>query len=157
MLSIYDNLRTDRQYSSSTGLTQAKFDELHNVFATIYVAKKTNPLTGVPPRFTNSREALFFVLYYLKVNPTYEVLGLCFGLSDFSVRDNYNYILPFLKESLAICTGVIPRLFESEQAFQSAFSQVEEIFVDGIEIGVERSKDDTMQKKLYSGKKKHIP
>jgi hypothetical protein len=101
MPSVYENLRTDRQYSSSTGLTQAKFDELHSVFATFYVPQKTNPLTGVPPR--------------------------CFGLSDFSVRDNYDYILPFLKQSLAMSTGIIPRLFESDQAFQLAFSQVEEI------------------------------
>jgi hypothetical protein len=38
MASIYDNLRTDHQYSAMTGLTEVKFNELFETFKTLYVS-----------------------------------------------------------------------------------------------------------------------
>jgi hypothetical protein len=97
MSSIYENLKNDRQYSASTGLNEPKFNELYAEFAQHFIPKKINVITGELPRFYYPREALFFVLFYLKTYPTLQVFGLQFGISDCSASDNLDYIMPFLK------------------------------------------------------------
>ena len=145
MASIYENLKTDRQYSSSTGLNKAKFEELHQTFSQYFVPKKTNSLTKVAPRFTDSREALFFVLYYLKVYPTLQVYGLTFGISDFSASNNYEHIIPFLKASLASKLALVPRIFDSQESFDKVFKDVPDLYIDGTEIAIERAENDDIQ------------
>ena len=157
MASIYENLQNDRQYSASTGLNKAKFDELYQQFKCHYIPKKVNIMTGQLPLFYDSREALFFVLYYLKVYPTLQVYGLTFGISDFSASDNYDYIIPYLKITLKENSSFINRIFENQSCFEKAFENVGDIYIDGTEIGIERSKDKQVQKDSYSGKKNSIP
>lgn len=154
MASIYENLKNDRQYSASTGLNQVKFEELYQEFKQHFVPKKNNILTQELPRFHEAREALFFVLFYLKTYPSLQVLGLIFGISDFSASNNYDYIIPFLKVALKKKESLVSRIFESQQAFEMAFKDVEDIFVDGTEIGIERAKNNDIQEKSFSGKKK---
>lgn len=153
MASIYENLKNDRQYSASTGLNESKFNELYQEFKLHFVAKKTNQITGEPPRFYDSREALFFLLFYLKTYPTLQVLGLQFGISDFSASDNLAYLMPFLKASLKEKQALVSRVFGNEQAFQQAFAEVEDIFIDGTEIGIERAENGDIQRESFSGKK----
>lgn len=157
MSSIYENLKNDRQYSASTGLNLAKFNELYEEFEQHFVPKKINVITGELPRFYEAREALFFVLFYLKTYPTLQVFGLIFGISDFSASDNYDYIMPFLKATLRKKEVLVSRIFESQEAFEKAFENIEDILVDGTEIAIERAKNDDIQRKSFSGKKKIIP
>lgn len=155
MVSIYENLRDDRQYTSVTGLNIEKFDELYAVFSRIYIPKK-NQATGLPPVLGNHREALFFILYYLKTYPTLQNLGICFGFTDTTAHKYIKYILPFLKMSLKEKESLAHRMFESPEAFKKAFEGVADIFIDGTEIPVERPKDHFAQKGYFSGKKKRI-
>ena len=157
MASIYENLKNDRQYSASTGLNKSQFNELYEEFQIHFVPKKINIITGELPRFYDSREALFFVLFYLKTYPTLQVFGLQFGISDFSASDNFDYIMPFLKASLKEKESLVSRIFESQEAFENAFVDVEDIFVDGTEIPIERAENDDIQREAFSGKKKSYP
>ena len=64
MASIYTNLRTERQYRASTGLSKEKFNELFEQFKRFYVPKKGNSASPYEPLFQDAREALFFILFY---------------------------------------------------------------------------------------------
>lgn len=127
MSSIYENLKNDRQYSASTGLNLVKFTELYEEFQPFFVPKKTNVITGELPRFADDREALFFVLFYLKTYPSLQVLGLQFGISDASAMGNLDYIMPFLKATLKKKKALVSRVFENQEAFEKAFIDVEDI------------------------------
>jgi hypothetical protein len=95
MASIYENLKNDRQYSASTGLNEAKFNELYDEFKQHFFPKKNNVITGELPRFYDAKEALFFVLFYLKTYPTLQVFGLQFGISDCSALIIWAILCPF--------------------------------------------------------------
>lgn len=82
MATIFENLQKDWQYKSSTGLDQQEFDRLHEKFKLYYQPKSFNAIAKKAPVLTDSREALFFILFYFKTYPTLEVLGLSFGFSD---------------------------------------------------------------------------
>ena len=155
MASIYENLGNDRLYCSLTGLNIEKFNELNDVFSRLYIPKK-NQATGLPPVLGNPREALFFILYYLKTYPTLQNMGVCFGFSDTTAHKYIKYILPFLKHSLKEKESLAHRVFESPESFKKAFEGVSDIFIDGTEITIERSKDPFLQEDCFSGKKKRI-
>jgi hypothetical protein len=157
MYPIYENVQKDSQCSATTGLNLAQFEALHNVFTQHYKPKNNHIITGKQPHFFYSREALFFVLYWLKTSPTFEVLGVNFGISNFSAHRYICYILPFLKYTLAIEKQLASRVFPDEETFKKTFENVSDIFVDGTEIPIERSKDNETQRKGFSGKKKSIP
>jgi len=48
---------------------------------------KRLPKGGKPGVFSSHEERLFFVLFYLKTYPTFDVLGFHFGLSTGQVHD----------------------------------------------------------------------
>ena len=89
MASIYTNLRTERQYRASTGLSEQTFNQLFEQFKRFYVPKKGNSASPYEPLFQDAREALFFVLFYYKTYPTLQILGLQFGCSDKSAFESY--------------------------------------------------------------------
>ena len=70
MASIYTNLRTERQYRASTGLSEEKFNELFEQVKPFYVPKKGNSASLYVPLFQDAREALLFILFYYKTYPT---------------------------------------------------------------------------------------
>jgi hypothetical protein len=53
--------------------------------------------------------------------------------------------------------ALVSRVFESQEAFEKAFEGVEDIFVDGTEIGIERANNDDIQRESFSGKKNFTP
>lgn len=154
---IYHNATKERQYKAATGLSLAEFDALYRLFAPLYEPKK--PLPYSPDSFvllTDKREALFFVLHYLKAYPTLQNMGLYFGMSDASVSNCLTRLKPCLKAALAEQNGLVHRLFANQQAFEAAFAGEEDLFIDVTEIPVERAVNHEVQKATYSGKKNSI-
>ncbi len=156
MATIFDNVQNDRQYLASTGMNQHDFDRLHEVFTRYYVPKSTNEISKKSALLTSSREALFFSLFYYKSYPTLEVLGLSFGFSNTSAYVYLDYIKPHLKAALRAASVLVNRVFENQDEFDKAFPGVEDIFVDGSEIGIQRACVQEVQQADYSGKKKRI-
>jgi hypothetical protein len=153
-MTIYENLRTDRHYSSSTGLSRGKFEELSIEFCKHYRPKKHKLTSGEKPHFHDGREALFFILFYLKNYPTLQVLGLQFGVSDFTADTYIKYTMPYLKLALAAKSALAHRVFGSQEEFDKVFEGIADIIVDGTEVPVERADNHGEQKAAYSGKKK---
>ena len=155
MFSIYHNAKTERQYSACTGLTKEKFEALALIFKQHYVPKPVNPISKLPAALIDSNEALFFILYYLKTYPTYQVLGVSFGFSDCTAHDYVEYIKPILKHCLSLAEALPYRVFKSQEDFDKAFEGVTDLFIDGTEVVVQRNAIYEIQQKDFSGKKKN--
>ncbi len=102
---------------------------------------------------TDKREALFFILHYLKAYPTLQNMGLYFGMSDASVSNCLTRLKPCLKAALAQQNGLVHRLFANQHTFEEAFAEEKDLFIDVTEIPIERAVNQEVQKEMYSGKK----
>ncbi len=153
MATIFDNARNNRQYLASTGLSKEDFDRLHEEFKLVYKPKPFNELAKHTPLLTDSKEALFFILFYFKSYPTLEVLGLSFGFSNTSAFVYIDYIKPYLKAVLRTESVLVKRVFDNQADFDKAFEGIEDIFVDGSEIDIQRASVQEVQQADYSGKK----
>jgi hypothetical protein len=152
--SIYQNVRTDRQYRAATGLSIIEFDLLYENFQGFYTPKEQLPhLVTEPVLLADKREALFFVLHYLKAYPTLQNMGLYFGMSDASVSTFLGLLKPCLKAALHQQGHAVQRVFASQQAFDEAFAGVADIFIDVTEIPIERAVNQEEQREHFSGKK----
>lgn len=155
MASIYSNARTDRQYSASTGLKIAEFDSLFLVFEKHYSPKQVDENHyGAPPALTDKREALFFVLHYLKSAPTYENLGLYFGISQSTAHNYVELLKPVLKMSLKELKCLASEEIKTHKGLEKLLENETDIVVDVSEIRIERPENEEVQKENYSGKKR---
>ncbi len=99
-------------------------------------------------------KTLFFILYYWKVYPTFDVLGDRFGFDGSKACTNVHKLWPVLEHTLATL-GVLPaRQFASVDELRTAFGEVEELFIDATEREVVRPQDAEEQRKTFSGKQK---
>lgn len=155
---IYTNLRTDRQYRAATGVSMLEFEAIYGEFQRYYEPKQQLPhLSGKIVLLADKREALFFILHYLKAYPTLENMGLYFGMSDATVSGFINLLKPCLKAAVQQQAGSIIRAFANQEEFDKAFEGVEDIFVDVTEIPIERAANQQKQRDHYSGKKNFTP
>ena len=66
MFSIFQNIKKERDYTASTGLTKATFEALWVIFKPHYQPKPFHLIANLPAVLTDPEEALFFILYQLK-------------------------------------------------------------------------------------------
>ncbi|WP_250631768.1 transposase family protein [Rhodoflexus caldus] len=100
MASIFFNLNSDKKCKAATGLTLEQFEKLAEVFSQYYKPKSGNPYIKKQPVFTNPKEALFFVLHYLKSYPTLENMALYFNVDIRTVCDYLKITKKCLKAAL---------------------------------------------------------
>jgi len=99
-------------------------------------------------------EEVCLCLFYLRQMPTFEVLGLHFGISKTEANDTFHYWLKLLRELLPAS------LFEQVEHHKSDYALVVELLsqfrltVDSTEQPRERPGDDRAQRECFSGKKK---
>lgn len=154
MSSIYHNLKNNKQYKAASGLSKIQFEELFKTFDKLYFPKSGNPyLKDKTPVLTDKREALFFILHYYKSYPTLQNMGLYFGFSEFTVSNYLEELKPILKSSLLQNNELKTVIFKDQLAFDEAFYGLDEIYIDVTEIPIERSHNQDIQEKRYSGKK----
>lgn len=152
--SIYHNAKNDRQYQAATGLDQEQFNKLFTHFEPFYTPKSGSPIGGSnAPVLTDKREALFFILHYLKAYPTLHNMAIYFGMSDYSVSHYLELLKPCLKAAVQVQNSVDRDIFQDQQTFDKQFEGVEDIVIDVTEIPIERAVNQKVQKRRYSGKK----
>jgi hypothetical protein len=158
MPSIYYNTLSDKKIKAATGLTSDQFNKLAIHFEKHYIPKKANPWPNTKqPVLTDKKEALFFILHYLKAYPTLENMGLYFDMDIRTVSNYISYTKAALKAALKESDSLLPYIFRTQEEFDKAFEGIEDIIVDCTEIQVQRSKDSGFQEYMYSGKKKLTP
>lgn len=101
---------------------------------------------------------LFFLLYYLKTYPTYDVLGFTFWMDRSTACVNIHRLLPVLMK-LFRELGISPKreIYSMEDLKEAFDGNILDLIVDGTERRYFRHKDYEQQKENYSGKKSVIP
>jgi hypothetical protein len=147
-----------------TGLNRKAFDELCEVFGAVYEElerQDTKPRKrarggGRKARLRNIEDKLFFILFYFKAYPTFDILGWLFDLE----RGRANRWMHRLQSVLETALGrkmVLPeRKIDSIEQFLERFPEVTEVIIDGTERPVQRPQDKDNRKAHYSGKKKRF-
>ena len=93
---------------------------------------------------------LFFVLFYLKVYPTFDVLGALFAQPRGRSCEAIQRLLPLLEAALgqsACCRSVAE--------FRQRFPEVKDVMIDGVERPIQQPQSSKRQNRHYSGKKKN--
>ena len=157
----------DRQMRALTGVPTEKLSRLEAAFALALDDEKEKsyreglakgerqrkPGGGQKGKLPSVHDKLVFLLYYLKVYPTFDVLGTQFGMNRSKACENLHALLPILYKALENL-GVMPhREFKTVEEFRAACNWVDDLLIDATERPHSRPKDDAKQKDLYSGKK----
>ena len=106
--------------------------------------------------FDSDETRLFFLLFYLKTYPTFDVLGFHFELSAGHAHDYIQEFMPILEHALKTRHAYPKRTFKSVKDFGQAIENYNEIYMDGAEISCVRPQDKQEQEERYSGKKNAI-
>jgi len=145
------------------GMSRVKFDQLSLHFSESYQEiqlerlqrKETKrlPTGGRQGVFDSDQKRLFFILYYLKTYPTFDVLGFHFDLSAGHAHDYVNEFIPILKRALERAQSFPERAFDTTEDIRQAIEKHDKILIDGVEIPTVRPCDKDEQSERYSRKK----
>ena len=100
------------------------------------------------------RKKLFFILWYLKVYPTFYVSAYVFASSKSRTHEWAHKILPILEKTLGRRLVLPKRRISSVEEFFTLFPEAKEVMLDGMERPTVRSQKKKQQNKHYSGEKK---
>jgi len=168
MLSYDDLCRHPAAFPSLTGLTRAEFDalaerferaeaELRSSASTTREGKARSRAAGAGhPHRHDACGRLLMALLWLRIYPTYEVLGIFFDLHKRNAQLNVRSALEILDSLDGFPFDRPPRdrpKLRSAAAVMAAFPHVR-IIIDGKEQRCNRPEGSEEQKPYYSGKKK---
>ncbi|BAU64137.1 transposase, IS4 family protein [Stanieria sp. NIES-3757] len=163
MLDINRVLKEDRLLRALTGLNRKAFGELSQGFEIILnqeaIAKSQKHRKravggGRKARLQRVEEKLFFILFYFKCYPTFDVAGVLFDLHRSRAHRWMLRLQPLLEKVLGKKMVLPKRKLESIDEFIVRFPYAKEVMIDGTERPIQRPKDQEKQKSHYSGKKK---
>jgi len=166
MINISRAKKSNRVLKSLTGLSIEKFQELTTYFEVLLAeesakkskSKKRQRAVGGGNKHTLQRaeEKLFYILFYVKVYPTFDMAGFIFNVNRSQTNRWMHKLLPLLEKALDRRVVLPKRQIQSMEEFIKLFQDVQDIFVDATERRVQRPQNNTKQNRLYSGKKKLI-
>lgn len=168
MLNLQRALKSDRLLRALTGLNQKAFAELKLTFAEVLAnteVPRRNPAprqratgAGRKPTLATVEAKLFFILFYFKVYPTFDLAGdlagFLFDLDRSQANRWMHRLQPILEAVLGEKLALPKRKVTSLEEFVEAFPEVERVILDGTERPIQRAKDPEQQREDYSGKKK---
>ncbi len=152
--------KNERLMRALTGMNKEEFEELEKSFERCYLETKTKiPRKreyggGRKGALKDIKTKLFFILFYLKTYPTFDLAGFIFGVDRSRPCDWKNQYLPILESALGQECVLPKRKISSIEEFAQSFPELKDLFVDGTERPTRRPKDPKNQKRRYSGKKK---
>jgi hypothetical protein len=116
--------------------------------------RQRKPGGGPKGKLPDMSQKLFFILYYWKVYPCYDVLGFQFDMDGSKACTNVHALWPVLKRALAKSEVLPKREFASVEELRAAFADIADLFIDATERPHVRPQDEEEQRKKFSGKKK---
>ncbi|MBF2048723.1 MAG: transposase [Elainella sp. C42_A2020_010] len=165
MINLHRALNNDRLLRALTGLNQQAFDELLPAFTTAWQAQMQAQVRQRAPgggqadkaRLSSTSEKLFYILFYFKCYPTFDVAVLLFDFDRSQAHRWMHRLQPVLEMALAQKMVLPERKLESIEQFLKRYPEVKEVMIDGTERPIARPKDPERQKEHYSGKKRRHP
>ena len=100
------------------------------------------------------KEEICLCLFYLRQMPTFEVLGLDFGISKTEPNDTFHYWLKILRNILPASFIEQVEKHDTDYAIATELLKEFQLIVDSMEQPRERPSDHKEQEKYFSGKKK---
>lgn len=164
MLKTEKVLKQTRACLALTGLNPNEFADLLPAFAEALDRQKRRDYHNNPDRqrklgggrkgfLPSVSDKLFFILFYYKCYPTYDVLAFFYGCNRSNAMRRQKHLSGILEATLGKKLVLPKRQLKSVEDFLKAFPEAKEIFIDGTERPIQRPKDQAKQKANYSGKK----
>lgn len=100
-------------------------------------------------------DKILYILMYLKVYPTYDVLSVLSNHQRSKCGDSIQLLLPVLEMALGRELVLPKRKARSMKEVFERCPELKDIFIDGTERRTQRPKNIKKRNKLYSGKKKN--
>lgn len=165
MMNIVRILKNKRLMLALTGLNPEEFMELLPVFTAVWQRKRREyynlnatgerAIGGGRKGFLPTVEIkLFYVLFYYKCYPTFDLAGFIFGCDRSKACLRQQELSQILESTLGKKLVMPKRQMRTIEEFFQAFPEAKDIFIDGTERPIQRPKDKAKQKNNYSGKKK---
>lgn len=162
MLNIHRVLGQDRLLRALTGLNRKAFDELLATFSTVYEQTLTTPASprqralggGRKARLKTIQAKQFFILFYFKCYPTFDLAGVLFELDRGQANRWMHRLQPIIEATLGKKMALPERKLTSVEEFIERFPDVNAVMIDGTERPIQRPQDPKRQRLNYSGKKK---
>lgn len=158
---IAELFKTERQFRSVTGLSSTRFSKLIPIFEKYieeaklkkYKNKNRKIGSGKKGDLETPAEKLLLLLYYLKMYPTFDSLGVTFRISG-DAAHRYVYSLFDILVKTLNHFGVLPHTeFKTPEELHQAFENIDTLLIDATERVVQRPKDIQLQEENQSGKK----
>ncbi len=165
MMSLEKVLKRERMCKALTGLSPKEFINLAPTFAKALEEAKMNKYLENPNRqrkpgggkksfVPTPEEKLFFILFYFKCYPTFDLAGFFYNRDGGNIWNMYSQLVPILESALGKKMTLPVRSIGSIDEFFAVFPEAKDVFIDGTERPIQRPKDKQRQKANYSGKKK---
>ncbi len=161
MLDFNRVFKNDRLMRSLTGMNLAAFDQLLESFSVAYKAaaplspkRQRAPGAGRKANLAEMEDKLFFVLFYFKCYPTFDLAGILFDFDRSQAHRWLHRLLPILESALDRELMLPKRQLHSVAEFISCFPEAERVMLDGVERPIQRPQDKDRQQRTYTGKKK---
>jgi hypothetical protein len=163
-----DDIPNGRVFSALTGMTKDTFAKVLVPFSAAleklpqeaYEAgrRKRSPGAGITSKglLDTPEKKLFFILYYLKTYPTFDVLGYLFDMDGGNANSHVHTLCAVLKRALADLGMSPTRTLNAVKELDDLLDHQGVAIIDGVERECVRPQDDERQKIHYSGKKKDI-
>lgn len=162
-MNIQNILKSNRTCRALTGLDVNTFNRLLENFKWVYneevrsVHKQNcNRLFGGGRKgaFATHTQKLFLVLFFLKVYPTEEVMGIFFDVAASTAGIRLRKFRPLVEKTLGRVDVLPIRKISSIDELLTKFPELKEVYIDGTERPVQRKQNTKASNKNYSGKKK---
>ncbi len=164
MINIERALNNKRLMLALTGVTPQEFKNLIPAFSQAWLEekRKQHDKNSKEREFGGGRigflktmpEKLFFILFYYKCYPTYDLASLIFDCNRSNACRRQFQLSKSLEKTLKNKLALPVRKMKTLEEFFAAFPGAREVFIDGTERPVQRSRNNKKQKVNYSGKKK---
>lgn len=153
--------RNPRMMLALTGISYQEFTDLVPVCSNILYEhyatqpdRKRVPGDGKKGHLKTTEDKLFFILFYLKTYPTFDVLAFFFKKGRGRSCEAVHLYLKVLERSLGKKIRLPERKINSVEEFLEKYPEVKDVFVDGTERRMEYPQDKKRNRRHYSGKKK---
>ncbi|MBD1854500.1 MULTISPECIES: transposase family protein [Leptolyngbya] len=162
MLNLERALNQDRLLRALTGLNRNAFDALLPSFEQAYETSRiaAKPVRkrarggGRKARLQSIEAKLFYILFYFKCYPTFDLAGILFDLDRSQKHEWMHELQPVLEAALGQEMVLPERKLRSIEAFLEMFPGVERVMIDGTERPIQRPQNSEAQTQNYFGKKR---
>src|SRR5215470_4363959 len=152
MLNIARAVHSPRALLALTGVSRAEFEQLEGRLTVVVGEQRTRrryrrqPGAGRKHTLRTLRAKLFFLLFYLKCSPTFDVAGLVFEVDRSRACRWVGEWLPRLEAVLGQAAVLPARQIRSVEEVLQRFPEVHDLFLDGTERPTQRPQKPRQQR-----------